>query len=92
MEEFNKKDFENMEFKGKSLFEKMLLSATLGMIRGIDIDLYSQTTKEMSDFIKDFQDFLTENNFSNSDLQILNNLLIQNRKIIKDLKKGENHE
>ena len=76
----------------KNMFEKMMLSATLSMLRGIDMDLYSKTSSEMTNFIKDFQDFLMETKFSNQDLQVLNSLLIQGRNVIKDLKKGENNE
>lgn len=92
MEEFNKENFENMEYEQKNMFEKMIFSATLSMLRGVDMDLYSQITSEMSNFIKDFQDFLMGTKFSNQDLQVLNSLLIQGRKVIKDLKKGENNE
>lgn len=92
MEEFDKKKLENIEYQQKKMFEKMILSATLGIIRGIDIELYTKTTNEMSNFIKDFQEFLMKNNFSNEDLQVLNSFLSQGRKIIKDLQKGESNE
>lgn len=92
MEEFNKENFQNMQYEQKNMFEKMMLSATLSMLRGIDMDLYSKTSSEMTNFIKDFQDFLMETKFSNQDLQVLNSLLIQGRNVIKDLKKGENNE
>lgn len=91
MEEFNKKEFQNMEYKEKNMFEKMILSATLGMLRGIDMDLYSQTTNEMSNFLKDFQSLLMKTNFTNEDLAALKSFLNQGRKIIKDMKKGENN-
>lgn len=92
MEEFNKENFQNMQYEQKNMFEKMMLSAILSMLRGIDMDLYSKTSSEMINFIKDFQDFLMETKFSNQDLQVLNSLLIQGRNVIKDLKKGENNE
>ena len=92
MEEFDKKKLENIEYQQKKMFEKMILSATLGIIRGIDIELYTKTTNEMSNFIKDFQEFLMKNNFSNEYLQVLNSFLSQGRKIIKDLQKGESNE
>lgn len=92
MEEFNKENFQNMQYEQKNMFEKMMLSATLSMFRGIDMDLYSKTSNEMTNFIKDFQDFLMGTKFSNQDLQVLNSLLIQGRNVIKDLKKGENNE
>ena len=92
MEEFDKKKLENIEYQQKKMFEKMILSATLGIIRGIDIELYTKTTNEMSNFIKDFQEFLMKNNFSNEDLQVLNSFLSQGRKIIKDVQKGESNE
>ena len=92
MEEFNKENFQNMQYEQKNMFEKMMLSATLSMLRGIGMDLYSKTSSEMTNFIKDFQDFLMETKFSNQDLQVLNSLLIQGRNVIKDLKKGENNE
>ena len=92
MEEFNKENFQNMQYEQKNMFEKMMLSATLSMLRGIDMDLYSKTSSEMTNFIKDFQDFLIETKFSNKNLQVLNSLLIQSKEIIKDLKKEENNE
>ena len=79
-------------YKGKELFEKLTLSATLGMLRGIDMNLYTETSNEMTNFIKEFQEILMGTKFSNKDLIILRNLLIQNRKVIKDLKQGENNE
>lgn len=91
MENINKESFENMKFEEKNMFEKMILSATLGMLRGIDMDLYSQTTNEMSNFLKDFQSLLMKTNFTNEDLAALKSFLNQGRKIIKDIEKGENN-
>lgn len=91
MENINKESFENMKFEEKNMFEKMILSATLGMLRGIDMDLYSQTTNEMSNFLKDFQSLLMKNNFTNEDLAALKSFFNQGRKIIKDIEKGENN-
>lgn len=91
MENINKESFENMKFEEKNMFEKMILSATLGMLRGIDMDLYSQTTNEMSNFLKDFQSLLMKTNFTNEDLAALKSFLNQGRKIIKDMEKGENN-
>lgn len=91
MEDINKENFENMKFEEKNMFEKMILSATLGMLRGIDMDLYSQTTNEMSNFLKDFQSLLMKNNFTNEDLAALKSFFNQGRKIIKDIEKGENN-
>lgn len=91
MENINKESFENMKFEEKNMFEKMILSATLGMLRGIDMDLYSQTTNEMSNFLKDFQSLLMKTNFTNEDLLALKSFLNQGRKIIKDMEKGENN-
>lgn len=91
--EFSDDKNNNMNiYKGKELFEKLTLSATLGMLRGIDMNLYTETSNEMTNFIKEFQETLMGTKFSNKDLIILRNLLIQNRKVIKDLKKGENNE
>lgn len=91
MENINKESFKNMKFEEKNMFEKMILSATLGMLRGIDMDLYSQTTNEMSNFLKDFQSLLMKNNFTNEDLAALKSFFNQGRKIIKDIEKGENN-
>ena len=91
MENINKESFENMKFEEKNMFEKMILSATLGMLRGIDMDLYSQTTNEMFNFLKDFQSLLMKTNFTNEDLAALKSFLNQGRKIIKDIEKGENN-
>lgn len=91
MGDINKENFENMKFEEKNMFEKMILSATLGMLRGIDMDLYSQTTNEMSNFLKDFQSLLMKTNFTNEDLAALKSFLNQGRKIIKDMEKGENN-
>ncbi len=91
MGDINKENFENMKFEEKNMFEKMILSATLGMLRGIDMDLYSQTTNEMSNFLKDFQSLLMKNNFTNEDLAALKSFFNQGRKIIKDIEKGENN-
>lgn len=91
--EFSDDKNNNMNiYKGKELFEKLTLSATLGMLRGIDMNLYTETSNEMTNFIKEFQEILMGTKFSNKDLIILRNLLIQNRKVIKDLKQGENNE
>ena len=91
--EFSDDKNNNMNiYKGKELFEKLTLSATLGMLRGIDMNLYTETSNEMTNFIKEFQEILMSTKFSNKDLHILKNLLIQNRKVIKDLKQGENNE
>lgn len=91
--EFSDDKNNNMNiYKGKELFEKLTLSATLGMLRGIDMNLYTETSNEMTNFIKEFQEILMGTKFSNKDLLILKNLLIQNRKVIKDLKQGENNE
>lgn len=91
--EFSDDKNNNMNiYKGKELFEKLTLSATLGMLRGIDVNLYTETSNEMTNFIKEFQEILMGTKFSNKDLIILRNLLIQNRKVIKDLKQGENNE
>ena len=91
MGDINKENFENMKFEEKNMFEKMILSVTLGMLRGIDIDLYSQTTNEMSNFLKDFQNLLMKTNFTNEDLAALKSFFNQGRKIIKDMEKGENN-
>ena len=91
MGDINKENFENMKFEEKNMFEKMILSATLGMLRGIDMDLYSQTTNEMSNFLKDFQNLLMKTNFTNEDLAALKSFFNQGRKIIKDMEKGENN-
>lgn len=91
--EFSDDKNNNMNiYRGKELFEKLTLSATLGMLRGIDMNLYTETSNEMTNFIKEFQEILMGTKFSNKDLIILRNLLIQNRKVIKDLKQGENNE
>lgn len=91
--EFSDDKNNNMNiYKGKELFEKLTLSATLGMLRGIDMNLYTETSNEMTNFIKEFQEILMSTKFSNKDLIILRNLLIQNRKVIKDLKQGEKNE
>lgn len=92
--EFSKNEeqeiYKKMTENEKEEFNKLILSATLGALRGIDLILYEETTNEMKYFINDFTNILLENKFSNEDLKILKNLLIQCRNIIKDIKKGEN--
>ena len=92
--EFSKNEeqeiYKKMTENEKEEFNKLILSATLGALRGIDLILYEETTNEMKYFINDFTNILLGNKFSNEDLKILKNLLIQCRNIIKDIKEGEN--
>ena len=91
MEFSNNEKADNNIYKNDELFKKLILSSALGMIRGIDIDLYTQTISEMSNFLKDFQSLLMKTNFTNEDLAALKSFLNQGRKIIKDMEKGENN-
>lgn len=92
--EFSKNEeqeiYKKMTENEKEEFNKLILSATLGALRGIDLILYEETTNEMKYFMNDFTNILLGNKFSNEDLKILKNLLIQCRNIIKDIKEGEN--
>lgn len=90
MEFSNNNDIKN--YNNKELFEELTASAALAMLRGVNMDLYTKTLNQMTNFIKEFKEMLISKNFSNKDLTILKNLLIQNRKIIEDLKQGENNE
>mgnify|MGYP001623929372 CR=1 FL=1 len=90
MEFSNNNDIKN--YNNKELFEELTASAALAMLRGVNMDLYTKTLNQMTNFIKEFKEMLISKNFSNRDLTILKNLLIQNRKIIEDLKQGENNE
>lgn len=90
MEFSNNNDIKN--YNNKELFEELTASAASAMLRGVNMDLYTKTLNQMTNFIKEFKEMLISKNFSNKDLTILKNLLIQNRKIIEDLKQGENNE
>lgn len=81
----NKKKYNNLNDEQKEAFDKLLITATFAVLRGIDTDLYTETVTEMEYLLKDFQSFLTRMDFTNKDLQILKNLLQQGRIVIKDL-------
>ena len=81
----NKEEYDKSNSKQKKILANILMSATFAILRGIDSDLYSETTTEMNNLLKDFQFFLMRRDFTNKDLQILKNLLQQGRNIIKDL-------
>ena len=85
--EEEKEMYDNMDKQSQEMFNKMALSATLGIFRGIDMDLYLETTNEMRNFLHDFQLTLVGTNFSNDDLKILKSFLQQGRKVIDDIKK-----
>ena len=81
--EEEKEMYDNMDKQSQEMFDKMALSATLG----IDMDLYLETTNEMRNFLHDFQSTLVGTDFSNNDLKILKSFLQQGRKVIDDIKK-----
>lgn len=81
----NKEKYNNLNDEQKEAFDKLLITATFAVLRGIDTDLYTETVTEMEYLLKDFQSFLTRMDFTNKDLQILKNLLQQGRIVIKDL-------
>lgn len=85
--EEEKEMYDNMDKQSQEIFNKMALSATLGIFRGIDMDLYSETINEMRNFLHDFQSTLVGADFSNNDLKILKSFLQQGRKVIDDIKK-----
>lgn len=85
--EEEKEMYDNMDKQSQEMFDKMALSATLGIFRGIDMDLYLETTNEMRNFLHDFQSTLVGTDFSNNDLKILKSFLQQGRKVIDDIKK-----
>ena len=85
--EEEKEMYDNMNKQSQEIFNKMALSATLGIFRGIDMDLYSETINEMRNFLHDFQSTLVGADFSNNDLKILKSFLQQGRKVIDDIKK-----
>lgn len=85
--EEEKELYDSMDKESQRIFDRMALSAILGIFRGIDMELYLETTNEMRNFLYDFQQALIGTNFSNDDLKILKSFLQQGRKVIDDIKK-----
>ena len=86
----NKEKYNNLNDKQKESLDKLLISATFALLRGIDTDLYSETANEMKYLLNDYTSFLKRTDFTNKDLQILKNLLQQVRSVIKDLINDKN--
>ena len=61
--EEEKEMYDNMDKQSQEMFNKMALSATLGIFRGIDMDLYLETTNEMRNFLHDFSINISRNKF-----------------------------
>lgn len=85
--EEEKELYDSMDKESQRIFDRMALSAILGIFRGIDMELYLETTNEMRNFLHDFQSTLVGTDFSNNDLKILKSFLQQGRKVIDDIKK-----